>query len=346
MTDQSHQRSGSQKKRVIVITGAAGFLGSHLCEWYLKNSYEVIGLDNFSTGQRLNVELLERHWATQGKFHFYEFDVTKDWSQLAAKLTAEQKQGITHVLHFASPASPPLYQKLSLETMLVNSLGTERAVAFADAHGAKVVFASTSEVYGDPDRTPQPESYWGNVNSYGQRACYDEAKRYGESWIYTSNLRNKTRHSMVRIFNTYGPRMNLSDGRVIINLLVQAMVGKALTIYGDGSQTRSFCYVDDLVAGITKYAEQDCLHPMNIGNENEFSILELCHKIQELFPEKKLEINFEPLPADDPRQRRPDLTRARAELLGWEPRISLVEGLEKMKAWLIANPELVEKIRR
>jgi nucleoside-diphosphate-sugar epimerase len=222
----------------------------------------------------------------------------------------------------------------------VNSIGTAHAVSWADSIGAKVLFASTSEIYGDPDVSPQPETYWGNVNTYGIRSCYDEAKRFGESWIHTSNIKNKTRHGIIRIFNTYGPRMNPSDGRVIINFLVSALRNEPITMYGDGSQTRSFCFIDDLVSGVLAYLKADQVEPINLGNDKEFSILQLTEIIRGMFPERKIDLKRLPLPADDPRQRRPDLTRARERLGGWQPTIPLSEGLEKMRHWLETDAEI------
>ncbi|MBX2995620.1 MAG: NAD-dependent epimerase/dehydratase family protein [Bdellovibrionaceae bacterium] len=318
----------------VLITGAGGFLGSHLTERLLKKGHRVIAVDNFCTGLKSNRPYLESLPEAQDRLFFVEADVTAPWEPWLKNLPDFVLKKVSHVLHFASPASPPLYQEMALETMWVNSIGTNRAMEFADGVGARVVFASTSEIYGDPDITPQPESYWGNVNTVGIRSCYDEAKRFGESLIFTHNLKKNTRHGFVRIFNTYGPRMNPSDGRVVINLLVQALDGKPLTIFGEGKQTRSFCYVDDLCAGIELYAQSELTEPVNIGNDREFTILELAQIVQRMFPEKKLDIRFMEMPKDDPRQRRPDLTKAKKHLQGWAPRIALEDGLVHMRRWL------------
>ncbi len=312
----------------VLITGGAGFLGSHLSEHYLRKKVPVIAVDNFATGSRSNVDYL-RSIDKDGLFTFVEADVCKPWESWAPT----KRPRLTKVLHFASPASPPHYQRLGVETMWVNTLGLSNAMDLADHDKARVVFASTSEIYGDPEVTPQPETYRGCVNTWGPRSCYDEAKRFGEALIYTRNVLRGTNHGCVRIFNTYGPRMNPADGRVVINLLVQAIKKETLTIYGTGAQTRSFCYVDDLVAGITTFAATTHTGPVNIGNDKEFSILELTEKVRELFPDRKLNLDHLPLPKDDPQRRRPDLTLAR-KVLNWEPRVPLVEGLAKMRAWL------------
>lgn len=317
----------------VLITGGGGFLGSHLAEHYLNLGIHVICVDDFCTGLRSNRGYLENHPKAQGRFQFIEADVSRPWALWTDQISFDRKK-ISHVFHFASPASPPLYQKLAIETMWVNSIGLQEAMLFSDAHKARVIFASTSEIYGDPEFSPQPESYWGNVNTQGPRSCYDEAKRFGESLLYTHNQKYKTKHGLVRIFNTYGPRMNPVDGRVIVNFLVQAMRGEKLSLFGTGKQTRSFCYVDDLVAGIHKYSASDLTQPVNVGNETEFSILELAEIVQEIFSGKKLQLEFFDLPKDDPKQRRPDLTNAKRLLAPWEPKITLKEGLQKMIAWL------------
>lgn len=336
-------KSGLSRIDGVIVTGAAGFIGSHLCELFLTAGKTVIGVDNFATGQRANAEFLKALPRASERFTFITADVSEPWETWLKPLPEAVKKQITHVLHFASPASPPHYQRLGLETMRVNSVGTEYAIKAADSFGAKALFASTSEVYGDPSFSPQPESYWGNVNSYGVRSCYDEAKRYGESWIFTSNKKNNTRHGVIRIFNTYGPRMNPNDGRVIINFLVQAFKNQPITMYGTGQQTRSFCYVDNLVAGIVGYLGNDLVGPVNLGNEKEFSMLELSEVVKKIFPDRKLEVKFAELPADDPKQRRPDLTRARELIPGWSPDIQLLEGLERMKSWLVANPAVLKE---
>lgn len=336
-------KSGLARIDGVIVTGAAGFIGSHLCELFIGSGKTVIGLDNFATGQKKNIDFLKGLSGSAERFTFIEADVSESWDAWRAKLPGGIQKRITHVLHFASPASPPHYQRLGLETMKVNSVGTEYAIQCADSLGAKALFASTSEVYGDPSFSPQPESYWGNVNSYGIRSCYDEAKRYGESWIFTSNKKNNTRHGVIRIFNTYGPRMNPNDGRVVIHFLMQAMKGQAITMYGEGKQTRSFCYVDNLVAGIIGYLGKDLVVPVNLGNETEFTILELADVVKSLFPDRQIEVKFEPMPADDPRQRRPDLSRARELIPDWKPDIALKEGLGRMKSWLEADPAVLKE---
>lgn len=308
-----------------IVTGAAGFLGSHLSETLLAQGFSVVGVDNFCTGLRSNAELLKKN----PSFRFFEADVVQPWSWL------DQVSGLDdckYVFHFASPASPPHYQRLALETMRVNSVGLENALANADRLKARVIFASTSEVYGDPAVSPQPETYWGNVNSFGERSCYDEAKRFGEGLIFSWNRMRSTKHGLVRIFNTYGPRMNPADGRVVINFIVQALKNEPLTVYGDGSQTRSFCYVDDLVDGILRYAASDLTEPVNLGNDKEFTIVELAHVVQKVVADTLLEKR--PLPADDPKRRRPDLTKARAKLAPWQPRIPLEDGVRRMADWI------------
>jgi nucleoside-diphosphate-sugar epimerase len=316
----------------VIVTGAAGFLGSHLCEHFVSSGIPCIGLDNFSTGTKANVDFLK----TLGKgkkFAFAKFDVCEDWKKTVPPLVSKLKMKVSHVFHFASPASPPLYQELAFATMAVNTRGLKRCIDFADTKKARVIFASTSETYGDPLIHPQPESYRGNVNTMGPRACYDEAKRYGETIIYTCNWKNGTNHGLVRIFNTYGPRMNINDGRVVINFLAQAERGQAMTIYGDGQQTRSFCFVSDLLNGILKYAESDLVEPVNLGNDKEFTILELAETVAELFG-KKPKLEYKPLPKDDPVKRRPDLTKAKKLLTPWEPKIPLKDGLKAMLQWL------------
>ena len=320
------------KNHTVLITGGSGFIGSHLAEYYLTQNHSVIIVDNFCTGLRSNADYLKGISSSE-KLTIVEADVSKPWGWVQ-NLSSESLQNINYVFHLASPASPPLYQEMAFDTLWVNSVGLNNALEFADSVQARLIYSSTSEVYGDPDCSPQPETYWGNVNSFGIRSCYDESKRFGEALLFTHNWKKKTKHGLVRIFNTYGTRMNPHDGRVIINFLVQAEKGQSLTVYGDGEQTRSFCYVSDLVAGLTRYAESEIVEPVNLGNDREFSILELAKEVQALYPEKKLNIEFQALPADDPKQRKPDLTRARQLLSPWAPSVSLADGLKLMREGL------------
>lgn len=320
-----------------LVTGGSGFIGSHLAEYFIRSNTPVICVDNFATGLPSNVHYL-KGLNKNNLFTFIEADVCQDYQSWTKDLDLN---GLSHVFHFASPASPPHYQRLNLETMWVNSVGLNQCLLLADKYKARVTFASTSEVYGDPSVFPQNEEYWGNVNSFGERSCYDEAKRFGESLIFSHNQRHGTRHGLVRIFNTYGPRMNPNDGRVIINFLVQALQNQPLTVYGDGKQTRSFCFVDDLVAGITKYALSNITYPVNLGNDIEFSINELAVIVREIFQNQKLEIIYKDLPSDDPKQRRPDLRKAKELLKDWAPRVQLKEGLQHMIEWMRQNPNLL-----
>ncbi|MBV8081977.1 MAG: SDR family oxidoreductase [Candidatus Eremiobacteraeota bacterium] len=302
----------------IIVTGAAGFVGSHLVDRYLADGHIVVGIDNLLTGDPRNLEAAR----PSSDFSFLVADVAAEGFDLgAAALRADL------IVHCASPASPVDYAKAPLETMAANSLGTWHCAQAASAWSARLLYASTSEVYGDPLEHPQPESYWGNVNPIGPRACYDESKRFGEALVtsYVRSLELDAR--IVRIFNTYGPRMRADDGRVIPNFIGQALAGNALTIYGDGSQTRSFCYVSDLVDGIVRCAASDKTRGVvvNLGNPQELTIGQLAAKISEMLG-VPLAIERSPMPADDPGRRRPDISRAR-ELLGWEPRVSLDEGL-------------------
>lgn len=306
----------------MVVTGGAGFLGSHLCTELLDRGDEVIAIDNLVTGDVRNIE----HLFGRSGFAFVEHDVTRHiWVP----------GPVDAVLHFASPASPRDYLEMPIETLKVGSLGTHNSLGLAKAKGARFMIASTSEVYGDPDIHPQPETYWGNVNPIGPRGCYDEAKRFGEAMVMAYHRHHGLEVRIVRIFNTYGPRMRAADGRVVSNFLVQAIEGKPITIYGDGSQTRSFCYVDDEVRGFLALLDSDQTGPINIGNPGEFTMLELAELVLEVTGSSS-EIIFEPLPVDDPKQRKPDITLAR-EHLGWEPHIQLREGLEKTAAYFRAD---------
>jgi dTDP-glucose 4,6-dehydratase len=295
----------------VVVTGGAGFLGSHLCERLLELGCEVVCVDNLATGDRANIAGI-----SNGRFSFAEVDVSR---------ALEVEGPVDYVMHFASPASPEDYKRLPIETLEVGTYGTHNALRLALAKGARFIVASTSEVYGDPDVHPQPESYWGNVNSIGPRSVYDEAKRAAEAFTmaYHRHLGVDTR--IVRIFNTYGPRMRLNDGRAIPNFVTQALRGEPITVYGDGSQTRSLCYVDDLVEGILRLLASDCAMPVNIGNQGEYTMLQLAEKVREATGARS-GIVFRDLPEDDPKQRRPDTTRA-AELLGWEAMVPLEQGL-------------------
>ena len=296
----------------IVVTGGAGFVGSHLCDELVARGDDVVCVDNLSSGRRVNIEQLIEH----PQFTFIEADVCKD-------LPVEGH--VDGVMHMASPASPPEYLRMPLETLDVSSIGTRRALDLARANDARFFLASTSEVYGDPLVHPQTEEYWGNVNPVGPRAVYDEAKRFAETLTMTYHREFGLRTAIVRIFNTYGPRLRPADGRVVSNFLVQAMKGVPITVYGDGSQTRSFCYVADEVRGLIALFDSEEIGPINVGNPDEFTMLELAQIVIELTGSSS-PIVFEPLPADDPTRRRPDITKAR-ERLGWAPTVNLREGL-------------------
>ena len=298
----------------VLVTGAAGFLGSHLCDRLLAQGYRVVGMDNFLTGNSANVAHLRSHPDFQLVLH----DVT-NFIELEGPLDA--------VLHFASPASPVDYLEHPIPTLKVGSLGTHKALGLAKAKGARFLLASTSEVYGDPLVHPQPESYWGNVNPVGPRGVYDEAKRFAEAMTMAYHRYHGLDTRIVRIFNTYGPRMRPHDGRVVSNFIVQALHGEPLTVYGDGSQTRSFCYVDDLVTGIVLLFERGDADPTNLGNPHEFTVRELAALVLKLTGSRS-EIVERPLPVDDPRVRQPDIGRVR-ETLGWEPKVGLEEGLRR-----------------
>ncbi len=304
------------KKRVL-ISGGAGFLGSHLADHYLGAGYEVVAVDNLSTGSKKNIA----HLKGNKSFSFIKADIVDD----LPKTVISKSYDI--ILNMASPASPPHYQRLSVETLRVGSEGTLHLLELARSNKAKFFHASTSEVYGDPEVHPQPESYRGNVNCYGPRAMYDEAKRYAEALIYSYRERYPEVQTYVaRFFNTYGPRMDAHDGRVVSNFIVQALAGEPLTMYGDGSQTRSFCYVSDLISAITLLIDSDEHDPINLGNPGEFTIRELADIVIELTKSSSI-ITKLPLPADDPTQRKPVIDKAR-DSLGWEPKISLREGLQ------------------
>ncbi|MFQ5537011.1 MAG: UDP-glucuronic acid decarboxylase family protein [Gemmatimonadota bacterium] len=298
----------------VLITGAAGFLGSHLAERFLREGHRVVGLDNFITGSRKNAE----HLASYDGFELVEHDISQPL------VIAGDLEG---VLHFASPASPVDYLELPIQTLKVGSLGTHNSLGIALAKGARFLLASTSEVYGDPQVHPQTEDYWGHVNPIGYRGVYDEAKRFAEAMTMAYQRYHGLDTRIVRIFNTYGPRMRPADGRVVSNFIVQALLGEPLTIYGDGSQTRSFCYVEDEVDGIWRLFHSGRVLPTNVGNPDEFTIRQLAEIVLEETGSAS-ELRSLPLPADDPKVRRPDITVAR-EVLGWEPEVPLREGIRK-----------------
>ena len=296
-----------------VVTGGAGFLGSHLCDLLIEKGWEVLCLDNLVTGSDANVS----HLLSHPRFRFVRQDVTR---------YIEVPGPVDAVLHFASPASPPDYLKLPIQTLKVGALGTHNALGLALAKKAKFMQASTSECYGDPEVSPQPESYWGRVNPIGPRGVYDEAKRFAEALTMAYHRSHGLDTRIVRIFNTYGPRMRLNDGRALPNFLCQALSGDPITVYGDGKQTRSFCYVSDLLDGIYRLLESDEHEPVNIGNPHEITILEFAERVRRLVG-ATTPIVFRPLPQDDPKQRCPDITKAR-RILHWEPKVNLEEGLK------------------
>ena len=302
----------------ILITGAAGFLGSHLCDRFIAEGYDVIGMDNLLTGNIKNIE----HLFPLKKFEFYHHDVTK---------FVHVPGNIDYILHFASPASPIDYLKMPIQTLKVGAMGTHNLLGLAKAKNARILVASTSEIYGDPLVHPQPEEYWGNVNSVGPRGVYDEAKRYMESITMAYHHYHQVETRIIRIFNTYGPRMRLDDGRALPTFMSQALKNEDLTVFGDGSQTRSFCYVDDLVDGIYRLLLSDYALPVNIGNPAEITLKEFAEEVIALTGTKG-KIVYEPLPQDDPKQRQPDITKART-ILGWEPKVDRHEGLKRTLAY-------------
>ncbi|MEK6942835.1 MAG: UDP-glucuronic acid decarboxylase family protein [Nanoarchaeota archaeon] len=308
--------------KTVLITGGAGFIGSHLCEFLLDKKYKVIAVDNLVTGDLKNIS----HLRERKEFQFIHHDVSKH---------LVINEPLDFVLHFASPASPIDYQKIPIQTLKVGSLGTHNTLGLALAKKAKYFLASTSEVYGDPLVNPQPESYWGNVNPIGIRGCYDEAKRFSEALVMAYHRIHKIDTKIVRIFNTYGPRMRKEDGRVVPNFINQALKNKPISVYGNGSQTRSFCYVSDLVDGIYRLMISDLNEPINLGNPEEHTILEFAEIIKEL-TKSKSKIIFEELPQDDPKQRCPDISKAK-KLLKWEPKVELREGLKKTVEWFADN---------
>ncbi|MGC8839418.1 MAG: UDP-glucuronic acid decarboxylase family protein [Anaerolineae bacterium] len=302
----------------ILITGGAGFLGSHLCDRFLAEGHEVICMDNLITGNIRNIE----HLAGHDRFLFIKHDVT-NYIYVSGPIDV--------VMHFASPASPIDYLRYPIQTLKVGALGTHKALGLALAKRARFVLASTSEVYGDPLVHPQTEDYWGNVNPIGPRGVYDEAKRFAEAMTMAYHRAHGVDTRIARIFNTYGPRMRLDDGRVVPNFIGQALRGEPLTVYGDGTQTRSFCYVSDLIEGLIRLTFSDEVEPVNLGNPEEMTILEFAQRINAMTG-NRAGIVFKPLPENDPRVRRPDISKAR-RILGWEPKVSFEEGMEKTIAW-------------
>jgi len=301
------------EKKKILITGAAGFLGSHLCDRFIKEGYKVIGMDNLITGDLKNIE----HLFKLEHFEFYHHDITK-FIHVPGELD--------YILHFASPASPIDYLKIPIQTLKVGAMGTHNCLGLAKAKNARMLVASTSEVYGDPLVHPQTEEYWGHVNPVGPRGVYDEAKRYMESITMAYHTFHNVDTRIVRIFNTYGPRMRLNDGRALPAFIGQVLRGEDMTVFGDGSQTRSFCFVDDLIEGIYRLLHSDYHLPVNIGNPNEISLKEFAEEVLALTG-NAVKIVYKPLPVDDPKQRQPDITKAK-QLLGWEPKVNRREGLK------------------
>jgi len=308
-----------------LVTGGAGFVGSHLCEFLLKKRMSVICMDNLITGSLLNIS----HLKSNPSFTFVNHDISK---------YVELDGSIDCILHFASPASPVDYLKFPIQTLKVGALGTHNTLGLAKLKKAVFLLASTSEVYGDPLVHPQKESYWGNVNPVGPRGVYDEAKRFAEAITMAYHRTHKVNTKIVRIFNTYGPRMRLNDGRVVPNFIYQALKGEPLTVYGNGKQTRSFCYVDDLVKGVYKLLLSNLNDPVNIGNPCEFTILEFAQSVLKITGSKS-KIKLNPLPIDDPKQRKPDISRAK-KYLKWEPKVDLEQGLEKTVEWFKQDPKL------
>ncbi len=313
----------------ILVTGAAGFLGSHLCDSLLHEDNRVIGVDNLSTGNEANLA----HLCNESRFEFVQQDICRPFDVGA----------VDFIFNFASPASPVDYARLGIETLLVGSAGTLNTLEIARKYNAGYLHASTSECYGDPEVHPQAETYWGNVNPTGPRSVYDEAKRFSEAAVMAFHRYHGVNTHLVRIFNTYGPRLQINDGRVISNLMAQALRGESLTIYGDGLQTRSFCYVSDLIEGILALADSDEHLPVNIGNPDEWTILDCAEEILKVTGLDR-EIIYKPLPQDDPTRRRPDISKAKT-LLGWEPRIKLRQGLELSLAYfqICVDKQLVMK---
>jgi dTDP-glucose 4,6-dehydratase len=319
----------SRRLKRVLVTGGAGFIGSHLCHRLLDEGCEVLVFDNLLTGRVGNIESLLGH----ERFSFKHYDVT-NYLYVDGPLDA--------ILHFASPASPADFEKLPIQILKVSSLGTHKALGLAKAKGARILIASTSECYGDPEVNPQPETYWGNVNPIGIRGVYDEAKRFSEAMTMAYHRHHGVDVRIVRIFNTFGPRMQLNDGRAIPNFFRQAILGEDVTLYGDGSQTRSFNYVDDLVEGIWRLLHSSYVGPVNIGNPNELSLREMAEKIISLTGSRSQIVSM-PLPPDDPKVRRPNIDLAKQVLDGWEPQISVADGLERTRAYFESELEKGER---
>ncbi len=309
-TNEINSKDGAKR---VLITGAAGFLGSHLCDKFIEKGYNVIAMDNLITGDLKNIE----HLFKLSNFEFHHHDITK-FIHISGK--------IDYILHFASPASPIDYLKIPIQTLKVGALGTHNCLGLAKAKGARILVASTSEIYGDPLVHPQTEEYWGNVNPIGPRGVYDEAKRFQEAITMAYHTFHKVETRIVRIFNTYGPKMRLNDGRALPAFIGQALRGEDLTVFGDGSQTRSFCYVDDLVEGIYRLLLSDYEKPVNIGNPNEISLKDFAEEVLKLTG-SSVKIIYKDLPVDDPKQRQPDISKAK-EILNWEPKVGRAEGLK------------------
>jgi dTDP-glucose 4,6-dehydratase len=305
----------------VLVTGAAGFVGSHLVDSLLSDGHEVFGIDNFCTGSPANIA----HLSDNKNFTFLERDIITGLGEFV-DIKFDQ------IFHMASPASPPRYMELAIETMHVNTTATEKLLEHATKNGSRILFASTSEIYGDPHEHPQRESYWGNVNPIGPRSIYDEAKRFGETLLSHFHRSEKTNTVIVRIFNTYGPRMDPDDGRVVSSFVRDGIKGKPFQVFGDGKQTRSFCFVSDLVAGLRAAMESGITGPANLGNPNEFTLLELADQVGQAL-EMEPELEFKELPIDDPKQRQPDISYAKSAL-NWEPKIELAEGLQLTADWM------------
>ena len=305
----------------VLVTGAAGFVASHLVDTLISDGHEVVGVDNFSTGNQANIG----HLTGNKDFSFLERDIGAGLGELGSVK-------FDQIYHLASPASPPHYMRLAIETMQVNTTATELLLQYATRHGSRLLFASTSEIYGDPHEHPQRESYWGNVNPIGPRSVYDEAKRFGETYVSFYQRERQANTVIVRIFNTYGPRMDPDDGRVVSSFIRDGIKGKSFQVFGDGKQTRSFCFISDLVAGLRAAMDSGITGPVNLGNPNEFTLLELATQVGKVLDIEPV-LEFKELPIDDPKQRQPDISYAKSAL-NWEPRIQLTEGLQLTADWM------------